>query len=50
MNATVIHGDTLNRSAKQIYFIQNSKEVMDYFNIEVWEEDGCKHAKVIWGS
>lgn len=59
MNAIVIHGDTLNQTAKQIYFIQNSKddfmsfsdinvlphsdEIKDYFKISEWVEDEIHH-------
>ncbi|WP_279572493.1 N-6 DNA methylase [Volucribacter amazonae] len=59
MNAIVIHGDTLERVAKQIYFIQNSQddclmfsdinvmphseEVAKDFNIKHWQEPAIKH-------
>lgn len=59
MNAIIIHGDTLHRNAKQIYFIQNSKddflgfsdvnvlehtdEVTELFNIHSWEEDAIEY-------
>ncbi|MEQ3505766.1 SAM-dependent DNA methyltransferase [Enterococcus cecorum] len=59
MNAIVIHGDTLTRKARQIYFIQNSKDdyqaysdvnvmphtedVMKQFNIIEFEEEAIDH-------
>lgn len=59
MNALVIHGDTLSREAKQIYFIQNSQDdcmmfsdinVMPHsdivkreFNIAKWLEPAIEH-------
>ncbi|MFQ1022520.1 N-6 DNA methylase [Avibacterium paragallinarum] len=59
MNAIVIHGNTLEREAKQVYFIQNSKDdcmcfsdinVMPHsediakeFNIQNWLEPEIKH-------
>lgn len=59
MNCIVIHGDSLTRKAKQVYFVQNSKDdylaysdinvlphsddVMREFNIKEWEEEAIKH-------
>lgn len=59
MNASVIHGDSLTREAKQVYFIQNdkddhmsfsslnvmphSKDVEKYFDIRKWLEEPVKH-------
>lgn len=59
MNAIVIHGNTLEREAKQVYFVQNSKDdcmcfsdinvmphskdVAKEFNIQHWLEPEIKH-------
>lgn len=59
MNCAVVHGDTLERSAKQVYFVQNSaddflgfsdinvmphtEEVAEWFDIYEWEEDAIDH-------
>lgn len=59
MNATIIHGDTLQRTAKQVYFIQNDKDdflgfsnlnvmphsetVRHEFEINEWTEDAIDH-------
>lgn len=59
MNASVIHGDSLTREAKQVYFIQNdkddhmsfsslnvmphSKDVERYFDIRKWLEEPLEH-------
>ncbi|MGL4391651.1 MAG: N-6 DNA methylase [Carnobacterium maltaromaticum] len=59
MNAVVIHGDTLTREAKQIYFIQNDKDdhmafssinvmphseqIEKWFDIREWKEPAKDH-------
>lgn len=59
MNAVVIHGDTLERSAKQAYFIQNQRddalafsdinvlphtnEIARFLNIKEWTEEAIDH-------
>lgn len=59
MNAIVIHGDTLEGAANQIYFIQNTKndclafssinvlphtdEIAEFFKIKEWNEDAIDH-------
>lgn len=59
MNCIVVHGDVLERTAKNIYFIQNSdddylhfsdvnimqrtEEVKEYFGIVEWIGEGIKH-------
>lgn len=59
MNATVVHGDSLSREVKQIYFIQNTKddflafsdinimphsqEVKKEFNVHHWLEEAVDH-------
>jgi len=59
MNAVVVHGDTLTREAKQVYFIQNdtddamlfsslnvmphSKEAEKWFDIREWKEAAIEH-------
>ena len=59
MNAIVIHGDSLHRTAKQVYFIQNSKDdilafsdinvmphnetVLKEFNLTEWTQEPIEH-------
>lgn len=59
MNCVVIHGDTLERTAKQVYFVQNddddflgfssinvmphTDEVKEQFEISGWEEETIDH-------
>ena len=59
MNGLVVHGDSLERNAKQIYFIQNFEDdwnkfsslnvmphnfiVEKFFNINKWSEEEIKH-------
>lgn len=59
MNGTVVHGDSLTREIKQIYFVQNDKDdflgfsslnvmphnsvVTQEFNVAEWVEDGIDH-------
>lgn len=59
MNCIVIHGDTLERTAKQIYFVQNAddnflgfsdinvmphtEDVQKQFDISDWVEDAIDH-------
>lgn len=59
MNAVVIHGDTLEQTANQVYFIQNAKDdplafssvnvmphtqqVADFFEIKKWVEEPIDH-------
>lgn len=59
MNCIVIHGDTLERTVKQIYFVQNSADdflgfsdinvmphtddVKNQFDVREWEEDAIDH-------
>lgn len=61
MNCVVIHGDTLERKAKQVYLVQNSdddflgfsdinvmphtKQVAEEFDIREWEEDAIDHVE-----
>lgn len=61
MNAVVVHGDTLTREAKQVYFIQNdkddamlfsslnvmphNKETEKYFDIRGWLEEPIEHVE-----
>ena len=59
MNCMVVHGDTLNKTAKQVYFVQNAKDdfmcyssinvmphtdtVKKEFDISEWEEPAIDH-------
>lgn len=59
MNATVLHGDSLGREVKQIYFVQNekndfmnfsslnfmphSKDAERMFNVAKWLEEPIEH-------
>lgn len=59
MNATVVHGDTLSRKIKQVYFIQNEKDeflsfsslnvmphsetVEKFFDVREWLEEAKNH-------
>lgn len=59
MNAIVVHGDTLERTANQIYFIQNAKDdplqfssvnvmphtdqIKEFFDISEWTQDPIDH-------
>lgn len=59
MNACVVHGDTLERTVKQVYFVQNSdddflhfsdinvmphtQDVAEWFDIRAWEEEAINH-------
>ena len=59
MNCIVMHGDTLERTAKQVYFVQNAKDdfmsysninvmphtdaVKNYLKISEWEEPAIDH-------
>ena len=61
MNAVVVHGDVLEGKAKQVYFIQNSRddflaysdvnvmphsaEVAEEFGIKQWREDEIRHVE-----
>lgn len=61
MNAVVIYGDTLERSAKQVFLIQNPRDdhlifsdinvfphtdvVADYFNIDLWSEEEITYSE-----
>lgn len=61
MNCIVIHGDTLERNIKQIYFVQNSHDdymkfsdinvmphtdkVKDEFNVSNWSEKAIEHVE-----
>lgn len=61
MNGTVVHGDSLTREIKQIYFVQNDKDdflgfsslnvmphnsvVTQEFNVAEWIEDGIDHVE-----
>ena len=61
MNCVVIHGDTLERNIKQIYFVQNSQddymkfsdinvmphtdEVKEKFNVSNWSEKAIEHVE-----
>lgn len=66
MNAIVVHGDTLERTANQIYFIQNAKDdplqfssvnvmphtdqIKDFFDISKWTQDQIDHIEDELGS
>ncbi|MFC6324026.1 N-6 DNA methylase [Companilactobacillus baiquanensis] len=59
MNCVVVHGDTLERTAKQVYFVQNAKddfmsyssvnvmphtdEILNYLGLSKWEEPAIDH-------
>lgn len=59
INAVIIHGDTLQRSANQVYFVQNAKddsmgfssvnvmphtqEVLDFFDLNQWTQEPVNH-------
>lgn len=59
MNCIVVHGDVLNREAKQVYFVQNSQDeilafsdinvmphsevIQNEFNIQKWLEEPIDH-------
>lgn len=61
MNCVVIHGDTLERNIKQIYFVQNSHDdymkfsdinvmphtdkVKEKFNVSNWSEKAIEHVE-----
>lgn len=63
MNATVVHGDTLTRKIKQVYFIQNfeddflhfsdlnvmphSQIVAEEFSVNEWLEEEIKHIESV---
>lgn len=63
MNAAVLHGDTLTRQFKQIYFLQNDEDgyttfsninimphsdaCKNYFNVYEWLEDPIRHVESI---
>ena len=63
MNAAVLHGDTLTRKFKQVYFIQNDEDgyttfsninimphsdaCMQYFDIREWLEEPKRHIESI---
>lgn len=66
MNAIVVHGDTLERTANQIYFIQNAKDdplqfssvnvmphtdqIKEFFGISEWTRDPIDHIEDELGS